>query len=436
MAEVDNSFAAWKRQAIEQPEHVADQFFSKFGLLPPESQRALIASHPEREEMIRGIKASVADPEAPLAGVPYFLQDMFDVDGLPTRCGAPFQDPFDPILEDASLLHQKLKSLGAALIAKTVPSEFGVDSQGHNPSFGDCPHAEGLRFVCGGGAGASAHAVKKAWVPLAFGLDSCGGVRIPAAFHGLFGFRMANNAYAREGIFPIVPSIDSVGWMTAGLDDLLASVDAFYPRPVTVEKKETPHGVLLHDPSIELETDLKAGLMNLVRYLDLDEVPETNKRLCRAFKRAGEAFSIIQSRELYSIHQYWIEEYRARYDERLLRMIEAGQICTAEQADRAATVQQDLREIMVEFFQEYDYLVIPISPAATPEKGDWCGQLENDLLRLNAPASLTFLPALILPFTCGEGRHSAIQIILNPRKTNLCARIIEQVAPFYSGPGT
>jgi Asp-tRNA(Asn)/Glu-tRNA(Gln) amidotransferase A subunit family amidase len=287
-----------------------------------------------------------------------------------------------------------------------------------------------LRYICGGGAGTCAHAVSAGWVPLAFGLDSSAGIRIPAAFHGLFGFRMNNNAYAREGVFPIVPSLESVGWVTAQLEDLQSSIEALCPTPPDAQE-EPPCGYLLNDPGITLKTELKAGMMNLVRHLDTDDSPIANKVLSKAFKDSSEAFATIESRELYSIHKYWIEEYRARYPEYLIRRIEDGQICTAEKADRAAAIQQNIRETMVEFFRTYDYLIIPISSSPTPSKAEWSGQLDNDLLRLNAPASLTFLPTIILPFPCDDGRQSAIQLILNPRKVYHTRAILEQVHGFY-----
>lgn len=434
MTEMENSFATWREIAHNEPERLADHFLEKCKLLPPESHRALIAAAPDRDTLIQNIKTACTQEDSPLAGVPYTLQDLFDVEGLPTRCGAPFQDPFEAPLEDGALLYHKLKSLGGVLLTKTVPSEFGIDLRGRNKSFGDCPHADGLRFTCGGGAGTCAHIVSAGWAPLAFGLDSSAGIRIPAAFHGLFGFRMGNNAYAREGVFPIVPSLESVGWVTAQLEDLQSSIEAFFPTPKISEPahSSTPQGYLLEDLSISLDPELKTSLMNLVRHLDIDDRPAPNKALCKAFKESSEAFATIESRELYSIHQYWIEEYRSRYCDDLLRRIEAGQVCTSEQAERAATIQQNLRETMVEFFRTYDYLAIPISPAPTPDKAAWGGQLENDLFRLNAPTSLSFLPALILPFTCDEGRHSAIQLLLNPRKIYQTKNILQQVQRFYN----
>lgn len=425
-----NNFEHWSCVAKDSPERMADHFWDKCEALPVETRRALIASAPDRDTLVQNIKAACAQKDAPLAGVPYILQDLFDVEELPTCCGSPFQDPFESPLEDGSLLHHKLKSLGGALLAKAVPSEFGIDPRGRNLSFGDCPHADGLRYICGGGAGACAHAVSAGWAPIAFGLDSAAGIRIPAAFHGLFGFRMGNNDYAREGVFPIIPTLESVGWLTAQLEDLQSSIEAFFPTPLATPEG-APRGYLLDDQSITLDADLKANMMELTRHLDVDDNPEPNKALCKAFKESSDAFATIECRELYSIHQYWIEEYRSRYPEHLLRRIEAGQICTAEKAEKAAAIQQTIREKMSEFFITYDYLIIPVSPKPTPDRSAWSGQISNDLIRLNAPASLSFLPALILPFPCDEGRHSAIQLILNPRKLHHCSDILRQVRGFY-----
>mgnify|MGYP001817873222 CR=1 FL=1 len=241
---------------------------------------------------------------------------------------------------------------------------------------------------------------------------------------------MSNNAYAREGVIPITPSLESVGWVNKNFSDLRKTFTALHPISAK-GSDEAPRGYLYNDPTIRLDPDLKLGLMHLVRSFQVDETPGINKKLCICFRLAAEAYSTIESRELYSIHQYWIDEYRERYDERLLRRIESGQICTADKAEMATSIQQTVREVMVDFFQKYDYLIMPISTSPTPRKSDWSGQLENDLFRLNAPTSLAGLPSLILPFHCDDRRHSAAQIVINPHKINLVPAILEQIKEFY-----
>ncbi|HKK17878.1 MAG TPA: amidase [Opitutales bacterium] len=425
------TFQAWQALALEDPAKIADGFFSRYERLTPESRKALFATHPERSAILQKIKAGCAAEKAALGGLPYVLQDMFDIEGLPTRCGAAFKEPFEALLDDSCLLAQTLGNHGAALLAKSVPSEFGWDMKGHNPSFGDCPHARGLRYVCGGGAGASIHAVADGWAPIAFGLDTCGGIRIPAAFHGLFGFRMENNNYARDGVFPLVPSLDAVGWVTADIDDLLSSLEVFYRFPDDATNLN-PRGYLLKDSLQGISPESKAGLMQLTRPLDIDDEPAVSKMLAKRFQPASRAFRVIQNRELYSIHQHWVEEYRNYYDPHLLKRIEAGRSYSPAESEEAAIAQQNIRASLIGFFRDYDYLLMPISPLASPEKSEWDRTLEEELLQLNAPLSLSFLPALILPYSCGGGKYNAAQMLVNPRKLQLLPRLLEQLRQSYA----
>jgi Asp-tRNA(Asn)/Glu-tRNA(Gln) amidotransferase A subunit family amidase len=432
MANEKLSFEQWRTLARKDHRQVAETFFSRYEELTPESRSALIAAHPERGTLLQKTKAGCVMENAPLAGVPYILQDMFDVQGLPTRCGAPFGEPFEALLEDSCLLAHTLGDHGATLLAKTVPSEFGWDIRGRNPSFGDCPHAHGLRYVCGGGAGSCAHAVAGGWAPIAFGLDTCGGIRIPAAFHGLFGFRMENNNYARDGVFPLVPSLDAVGWVTAHIDDLLSSLKIFYNLK-NGASESAPRGYLLKDSLEGVSAESRTGLMQLTRPLDIDDEPAVSKMLAKRLQPAAKAFRTIRNRELYAIHQHWIEEYRNDYDRNLLKRIEAGRTYSPAESEEAAMAQQNIRASLISFFRDYDYLILPVSPLPSPEKNEWDPALEEELIQLNAPLSLSFLPALILPYECGRGKYNAAQIIVNPRKLHFVPRILEQVRRSYAG---
>ncbi|MGB0743368.1 MAG: amidase family protein [Opitutales bacterium] len=425
------NFSEWRKLAKNDYRQVVEAFFTRYNKLSVDGKRAFIATHPERGVLLQRIKAACIEEDEALAGVPYFLQDMFDTQGLPTQCGAAFDEPFEAPVENTCLLAQILANQGATYLAKTVPTEFGWDMCGQNRSFGDSPHTSGLSYVSGGGAGTCAYAVADGWVPIAFGLDTCGGIRIPAAFHGLFGFRMENNRYARDGVFPIVPSLDSVGWMTANVEDLLSSFKLFY-NYLSHSTDALPRGFLLGDTTQNANALTKAGLMKLIRSLDVDEDPARNKLITPIFQQATKAFQVIQNREMYSVHRYWIEEYGSRYDPRLLKQIKAGRTYSPAESEEASHVQQNLRAILISFFREYDYLVLPVSPVPTPEKTEWDTGLEEEILNLNAPLSLSFLPALILPFPCGEGVFNAAQIIVNPKKMQIVPKLLEQLRDNYA----
>jgi Asp-tRNA(Asn)/Glu-tRNA(Gln) amidotransferase A subunit family amidase len=424
------SFKDWQKLAQEEPEIFVDLFLGKFDLLSHETREAFIAAKPDRSELLQKVKASGIDLKRPLSGVPYVLQDMFDLNGLPTRCGAPFQDPFEAPVDESSLLAQAIHARGAVCLAKTVPSEFGWDLSGQNPTFGNCPHGEGPDYVCGGGAGATAYAVANGWAPIGFGLDSCGGIRIPAAFHGLFGFRMEHNAYAREGVSPIVPSIESAGWMTGNLHDLRTSFLSFYyPNPS--EPSRSPRGLMINFQMDLATVETRVGLMRLIRDLDVDDDLALNKMLSKALQPVCEAYKTIAKRELYSVHRYWIEEYRHLYDKKLIRQIEAGRAVAPSESDDASHMQRNLRATFLGLLSDFDYLILPVSPLPSPKNSDWDADLENEILQLNAVVSLALLPSIILPFKCGEKKYNAAQVLFNPQKMELVPQILDQVSDYY-----
>lgn len=430
MSAIQLNFEQWRTLVQKSPERVAEQFLARLQMLTKFERHAWFAATPIKHQLVSALKLAASDDDCPLACVPYVLQDMFDVKGIPTGCGAPFTAPFEAPLEDSGLLYQKLNTLGACFFSKTMPAEFGVDPQGQNPTYGDCQHNDGEQYVCGGGAGAAVRTVSEGLVPLAFGLDTSGGIRIPAAFHGLFGFRMNNNAYARDGVFPIAPSVESVGWVNNCIADLSATFHAFH-RVSKFDSPEAPRGYLINELSSHVSSEIRSGLLGLTRELDIDEDPAVGTPLRKILAKAGAAYQTLEARELYSIHKYWIEEHRDQYASALLKRIQIGINCKPQTADESTHIQESIRSSFAEFFEDYDYLVLPISPVASPEKSVWSDQLEQEILQLIAPASLAFLPTLILPFACPEGRHSAAQVIINPHKLQIVPELLAQLTGYY-----
>lgn len=423
-------FDHFRRLAAEKPEAIVDPFIDQYNHLTSEQQQAFLAIRPERETMIEGLRRGSRATNRPLGGIPYLLEDLFDVATWPTRCGAPFATPFEAEVTTSSLLQDKLTHMGASCFGKTVPAEFGVRREGTNPTFGDCPHPDGPDYLCGGGAGSCGYGVAAGWAPLAFGLDSRAGIRVPAAFHGLFGLRMEHNRMARNGVFPVVPSIESVGALVRSASDLKTLYQAFYPAPQR-EKQKRPRGCLWSDADNRLAPGSRKGMRELLRAFDIDDSPEENIHLSRFFHPAAAALRTIENRELYHLHRYWIEEYEDDYEPKLLEKVKEGQRSFGPQADQAGALQQELRAAMMDFFRRYDFLVIPVSPFASPGRDEWNELLERRLQAFNAPLSLAMLPALILPYHSKNGSHNAVQILFNPNKPGLAEAIIDQSETYY-----
>lgn len=424
-------FGEWQFIHAEDPQQGVAHFMGKLDGLNEEQRSALVASTPDPEDLVRDIFDASMDREKPLSGVPYMLQDLIDVCDFKTECGTPFGDAFDAPLDTSSLLYQKLSELGASFFGKNTPAEFGISSQGLNARQGNCPHTMGDEYPGGGGAGSCAYAVAQGWVPLAFGLDTLGGIRIPAALNGLFGFRMGNNSYAREGVFPIASTLDSIGWVTAHLEDLITSFKAFYPERPQPQEAPAPQGYVLSHLNCELDPEIKAGLLQLSAHLNVATDLPNQIRLNEIFRQCESALELIVNRQLHSLHHYWLEEYAEQYSTELRNRIEAGQSYRVPQINLANATQRTLRMELLQFLDKFDYLMLPITPRPTPSTTEWDESFVSGMNHLVAPASLAFLPAILLPFSCEEGGHGAAQLLIHPKKLHRVPEILAQVQAYY-----
>jgi amidase len=125
--------------------------------------------------------------DAPLLGVPMTIKESFDVAGLPTTFG--FAEHRDFIATEDAVAVKRLKAAGAILLGKTNVPPALSDLQSNNPVYGRTNNAVDPLRVAGGSSGGSAVAVASGMVPLEFGSDIGGSIRVPAAFNGIWGHK-------------------------------------------------------------------------------------------------------------------------------------------------------------------------------------------------------------------------------------------------------
>ena len=347
MAATRLNFEQWRTLVQKSPEHVADQFLARLEALSKFDRQTWFAATPFKQQLLQALNSAAADENRPLACVPYVLQDMFDVKDMPTGCGAPFLDSDSKRpSKTPALLYQKLNTLGACFFSKTqCQPNSASNSQGRNlDRWRLQTPRDGEQYACGGGAGAAApHRQRRPRATRPSASIPREAFAYPAAFHGLFGFRMGNNAYARDGVFPIAPSLESVGWVNHCIADLTTTFRRLSIASPTCHTAEAPRGYLISELSSAVSADIKSGLLGLTRELNIDEDPAIGTRLRQTLSQGSTAYQTLEARELHSIHQYWVEEYRDQYDPALLKRIQAGIDCTPQIADASAHIQECIR---------------------------------------------------------------------------------------------
>ena len=178
---------------------------------------------------------AAGDTALPLAGVPMTVKESFDVAGLPTTFG--FAEHRDFIAQSDAVAVRRLKAAGAIVLGKTNVPPALADLQSNNPVYGRTSNAVDQSRVAGGSSGGSAVAVASGMVPLEFGSDIGGSIRVPAAFNGVWGHKPTWGVLPPDGHFS--PGTDSartvlsvIGPIARDADDLAAAIDIVADHPL------------------------------------------------------------------------------------------------------------------------------------------------------------------------------------------------------------
>jgi Asp-tRNA(Asn)/Glu-tRNA(Gln) amidotransferase A subunit family amidase len=346
-----------------------------------------------------------------LRGVPYMLKDLFDLAGVPTRAGSTFLEGVRRVPVSDARIAARLRELGAACAGKTHLVEFASGLTGENPHYGDCPHPGFPDRLTGGSSSGAAAMVAAGVVPLAIGTDTGGSIRVPAAFCGLFGFRLTPGDALIADAFPLSPTMDTAGWLTATAGDMLAVWRALVGTATmqsTLRGCYLPMAAMLEQPDAETALACDEAAARLCPPADA----ATRDELVATWRDAVDAYLTIGMSEAHAVHRDWLAPYREHYDPVIWqRFSDAGRL-SSERVDGARATLQAVRAGWRRFFAHHDYLVLPAVPGPAPRKADCTPALRRDILTLTAPASLGGLPVLTLPVRLPSGLTAGLQVVV------------------------
>lgn len=114
------------------------------------------------------------------------------------------------------------------IVGKTTLSEFAVAPSGINRDFGTPPSSlsNSRKLLPGGSSCGSAVAVANGMADVAFGTDTAGSIRVPAAWCGVVGLKTTFGLVPLEGVFPIEPEhLDTVGPLAKDIAHTVQGMD-------------------------------------------------------------------------------------------------------------------------------------------------------------------------------------------------------------------
>jgi Amidase len=141
------------------------------------------------------------------------VKDCIDVAGSVTTVGCPvIAERAVPAAQDAKVV-ASARIVGARIVGKTNLTELCWSAKGINPWSGTPVNPAAPHRVPGGSSSGSAVAVANNEADVALGTDTGGSVRIPAACCGVTGLKTTWGRVPVDGLYPLAPSLDTVGWL-------------------------------------------------------------------------------------------------------------------------------------------------------------------------------------------------------------------------------
>ena len=139
------------------------------------------------------------------------VKDCIDVAGLPTTAGCPVVAEVAERAHTDAAVVASAREGGARIVGKASLTELCWSASGINHWAGTPLNPRDPRRLPGGSSSGSAVAVATGEADVAFGTDTGGSVRVPAACCGVVGLKTTLGRISVKGVYPLAPSLDTVG---------------------------------------------------------------------------------------------------------------------------------------------------------------------------------------------------------------------------------
>jgi 1-carboxybiuret hydrolase len=376
----------------------------------------------------------------PLAGVPFAVKNLFDVQGLSTRAGSKINRDLKSSPRDATLI-ERLEAAGAVLVGALNMGEYAYDFTGENVHDGPSRNPHDVTRMTGGSSGGSGGAVGGRLVPLALGSDTNGSIRVPASFCGIFGLKPTYGRLSRARSFPFVFSFDHLGPFARNVADLALAYDAMQgpdaddaacttraPEPVVPLLAQDIGGLRVAVAGGYFQNNVFAEAVEAVARVAKAlgatrtiEIPEAG--------RARAAAYVITTAEGASLHLDRLRKRPNDFDPAVRDRLLAGAMIPAAMVDRAQKFRRWYRAQVLELFKTVDVILAPATPCVAPKLGQTTFVLDGVELPVRAnigihtqPISFIGLPVVAVPVPL-EPMPIGVQIIAAPWREDIALRV-------------
>ncbi len=332
-----------------------------------------------------------------LKNLKFLVKDMCEIKNFKTSCGNPdFYKKCKTANDHAPFLKDLLNE-GAILKGVTICDEFFYSLIGENGHYGTPTNLNAPSCVPGGSSSGSAAALTTNLYDFSIGSDTGGSVRVPASFCGLFGIRPTHNRINTEGVYPMAPSFDTVGWFSKDVHIFKKIGSVLLNLNEKTEFSFTEF-VIAQD-ILELANIDVVKLFN--NYIN-NKFPEIKKiRLSKHDKeKISDNFRILQGGEIKENIIPWILENKPKISPEINARIEMAKKITNDQINEALNFRTKLIDEIDKSLPKGIIAIFPTTPFSSPKCGqsdEQLGSYRKKLMEFTSIAGMTSRPQISMP---------------------------------------
>lgn len=369
----------------------------------------------------------------PLLGVVIGYKDIYLTKDLRTTAGSKVLESYIPAY--SATVVKKLEGAGCICIGKTNLDAWAHGSSGENSDFGPTKNPWNQEFVPGGSSSGSGSACAANFCLIATGTDTCGSIRLPANYCGVYGLKPTYGSVSRYGIVAMASSLDSVGHFARCVEDI--------EKVYNVTKGEDGYDSTLISRKLPISSKkLKIGVPREFFGQGLDKEVERNVQdAIEIFRKEGiETIEVSLPHTKYAISVYYIvqpaevssnlgrydgvrygNERNAFSEEAKRRIMLGTYVLSAGYYSSFYLKAMKVRTILIkevdDVFKKVDAIIAPVAPTP-PFK---LGEKIDDPLKMYltdifaATANLTGIPSLAIPYGFSNKRLPLGFQLMGPR---------------------
>ena len=380
-----------------------------------------------RPNKLSGNRAFIAywPPDPNSKGLRLAVKDNIDMKGVVTTAGSEiFSVTHKPAKKDAPCL-AIARQRNVQIVGKTNLTEFAISPSGMNEYFGTAVNPLKRNLIPGGSSSGNAVALASGEADVAFGTDTAGSCRVPAACCGVVGLKTTYGLIPIEGVYPVEPEhLDTVGPMGKDIAHTVQGMELLqngFGAKYAAAKAAKPTARSIRVGRLKLRgTDRKIdeAIDDALAKTGF-QIVELGESLSDKFEQAKKDGNTVASAGA------WISDERFQFalgvTSRTQSVIRFGQVTYTTGYRSALARRGAWQRTLSKVFEKVDLIALPTlqkTPPGIPLLNLRMGILEAEMLQLQNTVAVNFAgnPALAVPVPLHGARVPVTSLqLIGPR---------------------